>query len=887
MKNKILILLVSICVFQSNGQDLLKEITKTFENGKPMFIDYLEMEDLKKVKTEIFNESGTLIFSVQFNKDTGKYDGEFYDLINKGYFKDGVLNCNNCMLVEANKPSIYTYNHDRQNTLVTKGNVVNGRLTGKVERYTLREETYRKVDWESTRKYVDAGAGLGFRDVKTYTTGQFNKTQLKTFNYNSNGVLDGEQIFKYKNGEVRRAKLNFKNGIAQSKVTYDSNNLIIDSLFNENKIWKINKKFVKNDGFLMFSGLQENWTGDYSVEYHKSGFYNNPGNPQQDGQPWEKLILLGGTQKIGNYYDERPFDTGGVPSGLNDNGLYTIKINNYFNEIINWSFVKDYKDISLFYLLYNYIINEEYNLFETKFDANSFRYLPDLINSLKKANSDNSRFSKYLKKGFENVSHREEGSYLKIKDLFDRLMSYTDFIIACKEIIENKETEIQEIFVWNNIAKRYDKVNFSKFIDIVSNSQEKLNSKFNEMTQKLILMSGKEELEISKNKALAYDLPVAEEFSKSNNGISGKEYVTLNKKSNSDFIGLVGYIMRTNDNPSSSYNRIDKLKQKYQNYFKTFNRNGVANWSADPPSVLYEIKFSNYSDLMKFCQEKYLLNMNIGHIGGTINSANIPAEIFSFDLENFVLWIKPTVKLIKPSIEPLLDVKEFIEFTGRDEGMYDRNISEYTNFKGSLNSYLYSYYIEKMDIWSVNEKLSPQESYEEMKKRFEVKMELFEKEASYNSYETNEKRREELEADYKKLQNTQKKATQDSSNENVTSNSDTTNTDLISDNSTNERIRKPIENLELWYSSEKSSDVYLKQFSSQVKDLNSYYSLNLYKIEIHRVPGNEDASEAFTFYYFKDLNGLKKLEQLSSENKSVNLYYKDENTLLLVYNAKK
>jgi uncharacterized protein YfcZ (UPF0381/DUF406 family) len=399
-------------------------------------------------------------------------------------------------------------------------------------------------------------------------------------------------------------------------------------------------------------------------------------------------------------------------------------------------------------------------------------------------------------------------------------MSYTDFIIACKEIIENKETEIQEIFVWNNIAKRYDKVNFSKLIDIVSNSQEKLNSKLNEMTQKLILMSGKEELEISKNKALAYDLPVAEEFSKSNNGISRKEYVTLNKKSNSDFIGLVGYIMRTNDNPSSSYNRIYKLKQKYQNYFKTFNRNGVANWSADPPSVLYEIKFSNYSDLMKFCQEKYLSKMNIGHIGGTINSANIPAEIFSFDLENFVLWIKPTVKLIKPSIEPLLDVKEFIEFTGRDEGMYDRNISEYTNFKGSLNSYLYSYYIEKMDIWSVNEKLSPQESYEEIVKK-------------------------ESEA------------------------------------------KKPIENLELWYSSEKSSDFHLKQISKQLKDLNSYYSLNLLKIEIHRVPGNKDATEAFTFYYFKDLNGLKKLEQLSSENKSVNLYHKDENNLILVYNAKK
>ena len=128
-------------------------------------------------------------------------------------------------------------------------------------------------------------------------------------------------------------------------------------------------------------------------------------------------------------------------------------------------------------------------------------------------------------------------------------------------------------------------------------------------------------------------------------------------------------------------------------------------WSDYPSLVLYEIKFSNYSDLMKFCQEKYLSKMNKGHIGGTINSANIPAEIFSFDLENFVLWIKPTVKLIKPSIKPLLDVKEFIEFTGRDEGFYNKLRNEtYSGvgiLKGRINDYLFQYHLEKMRIWTV------------------------------------------------------------------------------------------------------------------------------------------------------------------------------------------
>ena len=41
---------------------------------------------------------------------------------------------------------------------------------------------------------------------------------------------------------------------------------------------------------------------------------------------------------------------------------------------------------------------------------------------------------------------------------------------------------------------------------------------------------------------------------------------------------------------------------------------------------------------------------------------------------------------------------------------------------------------------------------------------------------------------------------------------------------------KATENLELWYSSEKSSDFHLNQLSKQLKDLNNYYSLNLLKI---------------------------------------------------------
>jgi len=807
-KIKILLLLVSFCVFQSNGQDLLKEITKTFENGKPMFIDYLEMEDLKKVKTEIFNEYGTLIFSVQFNKDTGKYDGEFYDLINKGYFKDGVLNCNNCMLVEANKPSVYTYNHDRQNTLVTKGNVVNGRLTGKVERYTLHEETYRKVDWESTRRYVDAGAGSGFRDVKTYRTGQFNKTQLKTFNYNSNGVLDGEQIFKYKNGEVRRAKLNFKNGIAKSKVTYDSNNLIIDSLFNENKIWKINKKFVKNDGFLMFSGLQENWTGDYSVEYHKSGFY------EKSKEPVDKLILLGGTQKIG----ERPFDTGGVPSGLNDNGLFTrhetLSIGDVFDEV-------------LFSKIYNYLINFDMDLFKGLNDAailgwndrygrwDFTGFDPFILTNEFLDNGLTNPFNSFIKEkklweekdiNFNNRLGYKNGkrmlTFSSPSDFFINFISLKDFLISSKELIENNIVEIQKIYVWDSVLKKYALFDFDKLIDLSDESRiKKVKSDYTTNYKNRIASI----FEIDIKELEQYKNSYPYELLNSNKYDSRKWKV---KDESDDYLFMQFSIKRALApsvySPGSgpfAYGVTSAIGLRNVDRFPCVigcRPTLQTNISID---YIWILDFKNEGSLFKFIENKeLLLKLNERNsIYATDNSYNPDLhtpDLVYIDVSKNRIGLKPTI------------------------GNWDVK-----------NQRWYS-------VLNTNEKL-------EAKAKIELEAKV------------------KADAEAKAQADAEAKAQAEA------------------------ETKEQIENLKLWYSSEKSSDFYLKQFSKQLKDLNSYYSLNLLKIEIHRVPGNEDATEAFTFYYFKDLNGLKTLEQLSSANKSVNLYHKDENNLLLVYNAKK
>ena len=519
-------------VLQSNAQDLLKEISRTFDNGQPMFIDYLETDNLKKVKTELYNEQGEIIFSMQFNPDSGLPDGEFYDLINKGSFSNGVLNCKNCMLVEANTPSVYTYNYNKQNTLITKGDVINGRLVGEVKRYAISEDTYRKLDWESTRKYVAAGANIGFRDVKTYRTGNFKETLIDTKTYNENGVLDGEIFVGNKNGW--HARLNVDNGIVKSYVSYDKNGIVIDSLFNQNKIWKRNYKFEKNSGFLVFKAPENfrapsQWDERYNDYNH---FIISFGG----------IIPIGGLQKYGGKTKE--LQTGGKPLGLDSNGLYSIHLEGMFDNIIRYDInentsntdlyfsLKTSRDDNLFVIIYNYLKNNKEDELQKMFKSydsaessmlnleigpavfgflrclKNSHYLEDNVSNALRKNE----FSKYIEKSWDKYVTGDKKdeldesdinvfwyprikyyawkrdkknfySYITLKDFFKDFISLTDYLKACKESIDKEYTEIQEMWVWNNVTNNYDKVNFEELIQLAEQKEEKAKAEAEEQAR--------------------------------------------------------------------------------------------------------------------------------------------------------------------------------------------------------------------------------------------------------------------------------------------------------------------------------------------------------------------------------------------------------------------
>jgi hypothetical protein len=508
----------------SFSQDYLKEVSKTFENGQPMFIDYLDIEDLKKVKTDMFNENGDKIFSISFNKENGLPDGEFFDLINKGYFKNGVLYCGNCMLVESNSPSVFTYNYDKQNTYITKGSVVNGRFKGKVEKFGYFEETFRKVDWESTRRYVKAGAGVGFRDVKTYRTGVYNRTSTEYLYYNDNGQIEGSYT-KYR-GDLQ-INLDINDGIIETYVLKDGKGIVVDSLSNQNKIWKINYKFIKNNGLLVFERFNDIrgprelkdydssnsgfdiYDYDYIIcenerdkrlsNYHLDR-YQRTISKQID---LNAIVPVGGNISVEyeerNLYDsERAMNSGGKPSILDENGIYSL-----YNEKLIESYLKSlYIDINdfgsgdkqrsdvsysqrennLFTLLYNYLINDFNDFLNKKFNDQD----PDdnegwygslyIFKKIIESENEENIYKKYLNPPFNKKQpFSEYKKHSSFRSFFSKVITLSGYLSSISEIISSDDIETQKLYVWNYKLNKYDLVNFDNLIEIAKNKESEIS----------------------------------------------------------------------------------------------------------------------------------------------------------------------------------------------------------------------------------------------------------------------------------------------------------------------------------------------------------------------------------------------------------------------------
>jgi hypothetical protein len=401
-------------------------------------------------------------------------------------------------------------------------------LVGEVNRYSIHEKTFQKINWDATRRAVAYGAWIGYRAIDTYKTGEFIKTFLEKKNYNKNGVLDGEYHI-YKNTDETEsppnnewhAKLNVQNGIVKSYVAYDKNNIIVDSLSNSDSIWKIGYKFFKNNGFIRFKDPEKfhpnKLKNYYSPSINSKPYYDDLKGRRlnfyvhQFESPDDAIIMIGGKLE------------GGQKLGLDANGLYTKNVIGAFDNIVKfdvngynslggWEYHNDGfksrhkkdKKLNLLVLAYNYLTNDNQKLLNWKFfeypsdGQETLKYLIIALQQDHYLSSDRpntlraNHFSKYVKispisedggsiikqsnlklvpNGPSGYSHSSTYRYT-FSNFFTHVISLVDYLKACKESIDNASTEIQEIWLWNFKTKKWDKADFENLIKIARQKQK-------------------------------------------------------------------------------------------------------------------------------------------------------------------------------------------------------------------------------------------------------------------------------------------------------------------------------------------------------------------------------------------------------------------------------
>ena len=293
----ILTLTVSLVYSQDK---LLKEIVSFYDNGKPKNINY-KNQSLKLVKTQEIDLDGEVISEYNYNTTNGKRNGDFYNLLTKGYYDNGVLNS------ESYIENIES-NDSNTEGIFWKGKVKNGRPVGKVEVYKLDEDfevTRRLNVGISTQMSMSVGYKLRYYDNKYKSKGTFTKSHLTTLFYNENGNLNGIQKINNK------TELYYVNGKLKGYVIKNNglNNISRDSVFRENEIWKINNVFRKNNGFS--PKVLWNEFKPHKIQFNGSMFF---GSEKSIKDEYSKINSYGGESIY--------FMTEDFSPSLNSSGMY-------------------------------------------------------------------------------------------------------------------------------------------------------------------------------------------------------------------------------------------------------------------------------------------------------------------------------------------------------------------------------------------------------------------------------------------------------------------------------------------------------------------------------------------------------------------------------------
>ena len=481
------------------SQDLLKEEDSFYENGKPEIITYKNF-DLEIVKRETYSPSGKLLSLFNYDPKTGKRDGDFIDLDNKGYYDQGVLNCDDyTFAIEGNE-------YDGTGTF-WNGKIKNGRPIGEIKVYNITEKLEvadTQLDTElSYYASVDAGRRVNlYRAV--YRSLGFKTENVSKLFYSEYGYLEGKQEINY------FIDLYFKKGNIDGIVIKNKENLNIpkDSVFKGNKIWKVDNKFVKNGGLIFkykwdelkpytfISSNNQNYDGYYIDVGHflsENSIIESIPMSSSDGSPNTKIkakIPYKVSQDLDEYrrieYQFRVINKqiqeyNNIFPYTNDFGIFKNVYTNTLNpDSDNEPYVEtpeQYKNFittleklngfslsnveyygkwasrifPYFFLAssdassydnmtrWNYVRKDMYNTFEKEISCNDFKYINDYINN----------------SSLEPDSKKE---FIKTISLLDcsKPIKFIDILSVLKKIIDSKNFPVSNIYVFNDSENKYE-----------------------------------------------------------------------------------------------------------------------------------------------------------------------------------------------------------------------------------------------------------------------------------------------------------------------------------------------------------------------------------------------------------------------------------------------
>lgn len=268
MRYTLLILFIFQLSFSQtiDKSNLLKDIDETHDNGKPKKVDYKNF-DLKVVLTETYDESGDITSSYQFNPETGKRNGEFFDFPLKNLYPEGFKNYDGSfdfenpknvgeydegVLIKCDNCTFYMYDISRDDykKYLVNGSVKNGFYFGKVSVSRIYESSMTVKDNEGSRILsYDRGSNVNLY----YKTGSGNwyKRSFYDISFSESGRIDDGEIKFYRDiSEKNFTKIIYKNSKVQSILNYyNLEKEPRDSLNRHGRFWKINNEFVKNTGW--------------------------------------------------------------------------------------------------------------------------------------------------------------------------------------------------------------------------------------------------------------------------------------------------------------------------------------------------------------------------------------------------------------------------------------------------------------------------------------------------------------------------------------------------------------------------------------------------------------------------------------------------------------